>query len=411
MPLVNHTENFGRNFRPLKLIIAVFLLVALGFSGLKFVKSTRSESRLSATVPPKIEKPHPVSIESRDLFFGTTFWGRYINKWSQQSALKEAYPFSRLKELKRSNYDAWIANLECPTIPGLSLTPAQEEATLSFNCPPTYLPEAAKWFTVFGSANNHSDNQGGEEGLLTTRKQLAKNHIQYFGNFDPEKLEDVCEIISMPAQIKMSDSSTQKGFLPVAMCGYHGVFKIPSNESLAVMRLYSKYVPVIAYPHAGAEYKAAPDEIKTNLYRSMIDNGADMVLGDHPHWVQNTESYKGKLIVYSMGNFIFDQQSSVEVTRGAAIKLLIKSKNADPDLLAKWLDISRTCQKFHDDCLSQAKAQKLTRLPLTFGFDFVATDNSEKIVKLASQAQRAATEQRLNWANTMKGLQAPYYGL
>jgi poly-gamma-glutamate synthesis protein (capsule biosynthesis protein) len=202
------------------------------------------------------------------------------------------------------------------------MTSAEQEAALQFNCSPDYLPQVAKWFTAFTLANNHTDNQG-FEGFTETRQQLENNKIQYFGHYDYRSVEDVCEVISLPVSIINDDESNAKGNLPVAMCAYHGVFGIPTVEAVAEMQKYTKYMPVIAMPHMGAEYKTAPDSIKTDFLRSLINSGADMVIGDHPHWIQTTESYKGHLIVYSMGNFMFDQQDTAEVVRSAGINVVM----------------------------------------------------------------------------------------
>jgi len=86
----------------------------------------------------------------------------------------------------------------------------------------------------------------------------------------------------------------------------------------------------------GKEYVATPDELKTSIYHSMIDQGADMGLGDHPHWVQTSEAYKGKPIFYSMGNFMFDQQDTTEVTRSAAIDVTLKADNNGEILKSGW---------------------------------------------------------------------------
>ena len=51
----------------------------------------------------------------------------------------------------------------------------------------------------------------------------------------------------------------------------------------------------------------------------MIDAGADLIVGHHPHVVQDVELYQGRLIVYSLGNFLFDQYFSPEVQTGLAI--------------------------------------------------------------------------------------------
>ncbi len=367
-------------------------------------KATQDSQAAQQQKQPK--QPQPVSLRSNTLFFGNVYWGRYTNKWSMESPLKEAYPFSRLNEFNRDNYDAWIAGLECPTVPGVQLTAAEEDATLSFNCRPEYLPQAAKWFTAFTLANNHTDNQGAD-GFAQTQQQLTKNKIQYFGHYDPDKTEDVCEVIALPATVTYDDSSTQKQALPVALCGYHAVFKLPSEAALNEISNYAQFFPVIVLPHMGSEYTAAPDSLKTTYYRAMIDRGADMVLGDHPHWIQSTEAYKGKLIVYSMGNFMFDQQDTTEVTRSAAMNVLLTTQGMPADQLTSWLKLAETCKAPDDTCLALAQQQKLQKITPQYTFAAIGTNDANKIVKPATDAQQAAILDRLKWAQTMKQLQPP----
>jgi poly-gamma-glutamate synthesis protein (capsule biosynthesis protein) len=62
---------------------------------------------------------------------------------------------------------------------------------------------------------------------------------------------------------------------------------------------------VIAYIHWGIEREETPNDLQKNLARQLIDAGADLVIGAHPHVLQGIEYYKGKPIIYSLGNFIF----------------------------------------------------------------------------------------------------------
>lgn len=364
--------------------------------------------------PPREEPPHqsPASqtakspqltqLSSQLLFTGNVYWGRYINQRAQKSDLGVKYPFARLSEFEREKYQAWIGGLECPTVPGVNLTPAQEEATLSFNCSPDYLPEAAKWYTAFTLANNHTDNQG-VEGFAATKQQLDKYGIQYFGHYDPRALDDLCEVVSLPAVATYDDGTRKDAALPIALCGYHGVFRVPTTEALTVMERYAAYMPVIALPHMGAEYKPAPDQIKTDLYRAMIDHGASMVIGDHPHWVQTTEAYKGKLIVYSMGNFMFDQQFNSEVTRSAAIQVKL-TVHSDDATLGAWTNLAESCKPYHDACLATATTQNLKRLEPAYEFAAIGTSNAGYQVHRASKAEDQAILERLKWTQTMQDI-------
>lgn len=396
----------------LKKIITSFLLVLLVATGVIFVLNQKSlKSPANSNSSDSIVKKEPIitNLSSKILFMGTTFWGRYINDWSMASDLKYAYPFSRLSEFNRADYNAWIAGLECPTSPRINSTSAEQEAQLQFNCRPEYLAEAKKWFTAFSLANNHTDNQG-IEGFLETKQELDKVGIQYFGHYDPRETADVCEIIEVPVSIEQNTGKSIDGTLPVALCGYHGVFRIPDQNSVAEISKFAKYMPVIALPHMGAEYKSTPDQIKTDFHRSLIDAGADAVIGDHPHWIQNAESYKGRLIVHSMGNFIFDQQLPPETTRSAAISVNLSLKNPDNKILKQWLEIGKDCGIFKDDCLAKIESANLPKLDFRYDFSVVGTNNYAKIVKPATTDELQAILTRLNWSETISQLQPPYYG-
>ncbi len=348
----------------------------------------------------------PTGAVSRVMVTGNTFWGRYVEQWSHESPQGIRYPFSRLHEFGRDRYDAWISGLECPTVGGLNLTPESQNRLLSFNCDPDFLSEAARWFTAFSLANNHSDNQG-RAGLDETRRRLEAHGIGHFGDPDPKRLGQVCTLIAVPASVSLSDGTTESGHLPLGLCGFHGVFEIPPPAALAVMRRLAERVPVLALPHSGLEYVAREVGIKVDLYRSLVEHGADAVLGDHAHWVQHSEAWHGRPIVYSMGNFIFDQQSDHEVTRSAAIRVRITAP-AGPNL-AQWLELGGQCAASSGEgCLSLVGSADLPELEVGFAFGVVGTSNVGRVTHRASPAETAGILARLNWDQTVAGLLPPY---
>ena len=79
--------------------------------------------------------------------------------------------------------------------------------------------------------------------------------------------------------------------------------------------------------HFGDEYKTAHNARQENLAEMAIDNGADMVIGHHPHVIEDIVEYKGKPIVYSLGNFIFDQSFSKNTMRGMLFSATFEDKN------------------------------------------------------------------------------------
>lgn len=74
-------------------------------------------------------------------------------------------------------------------------------------------------------------------------------------------------------------------------------------------------IVIVSY-HWGVEYTDVPSQRQINLAHITIDAGADLILGNHPHWIQPVELYKGKFIAYAHGNFVFDQAWSPETKLG-----------------------------------------------------------------------------------------------
>jgi poly-gamma-glutamate synthesis protein (capsule biosynthesis protein) len=308
----------------------------------------------------------------RLLLGGNVAWTRRTNTNSRASELGVAYPFSGLSTLDRPAYDAWIAGLECPVTDN-GHKKYDEETLLKFNCDPDYLPEAAKWFTAFSLGNNHTDNQGAA-GFKQTQAYLEQAGIQYFGHYDYRDTTEVCAPVTLPLRATYSDGSVQTAETKVAFCGFHGVFGVPTEAALAEIKRWAAEMPVIAMPHMGVEYQPAADTLRKNLYHKMIDYGAAMVIADHPHWVQDTEAYKGRLIVYSTGNLMFDQTFNAEVKRGAAI---------------------------------EAVATFDAELQITgWQFDYHAVVNNGKdVTTLADAATQKAVGERLRWDATQQELQ------
>jgi hypothetical protein len=359
------------------------------------IRNTKNQSE-----PQKNTPPRPIQITLSTTFFGDVFWGRYVDDWSMASELKYAYPFSGLNSFEKTQYDAWIADLECP-ITSTYLDSKTQDSTLSFSCKEEYTVEAAKWFTAFTLANNHTNNMEKVNGLQQTRTALDTHGIQYFGHFDSTQNTDTCEVVSLPAKIVYQES-TELGALPVALCGLHNVFKLPTEQDIAVIGEYAKYFPTIVMPHQGSEYTYSADGLQQAYSRRYIDLGADAVIGGHVHSVQNTESYKKKLIVYSMGNFIFDQQFSPQVREGVAPNIVFTFPYTEN--LAKYAELGASCKQFKDACLAKAKKQLLTKPDFTMQYDFIPTDNSGKLAKKGTPELKTKLKKIMNWDETLKGL-------
>lgn len=367
-------------------------------------RSTSSAAGEHGTPPAPPPRIPPSAAVSTLLVAGDTFWGRYVEDWAERSPLGAAYPFSGLHELRRDRYDAWIANLECPVVPGLRLSSSEQERLLSFNCDPRFLAEARRWFTAFSLANNHTDNQGAR-GLRATRRQLDRHGVQHFGDADPRVLDRVCSVITVPAAVVLPRGRSSSGVLPLAMCGLNGVFRIPPAAAVERVGEYARALPTIVMPHGGLEYTAHPDSIKVELARDLIEAGADAVLGAHPHWVQPAEVHRGRLIVHSLGNFLFDQQGDAEVTRSAAIRVRITVEGPH---LERWLGLGEQCRAQPDDCFAGIRRAALPRPTIRMEFSVVGTTNRDRVPRPAAPAETAGIRERLGWASVVSSLEAPY---
>ena len=358
------------------------------------------------------KKPEPVTISanSKMLFAGTTFWGRRTNQLARASELGVSYPFSKLGTLNREEYDAWIGGLECPiTDNGHNYT--EEEEIFKFNCDPDYLSEAKKYFTAFMLGNNHTDNQNGGEGLTTTRKYLDDNEIQYFGtpkysgNVASELARDTeeasnCGVVVLPMNVTYDNGETREIKMPFGFCSAHGVFGIPGDDYIENMKTYATYLPTIVMPHMGAEYQPSHDELRQTLYRQIVDYaGVDSVIADHPHWVQDAEAYHGRLIAYSIGNFMFDQRGGVETSRSAAIEGDAEVADVSSVDFDEWDALGEACLEDKDTCFEQIKLANLPKVNLNWKYDFHATTSEgDCITRLSSPAEQDAVAERLKWA-------------
>lgn len=335
------------------------------------------------------------------MFNGTIYWARAIEKWAtrQDGSIDYAQPFSGLDTFRREAYDAWVADLECPVTD--KLVPYDEQiSSLVFNCRPSFLPFATKYFNIIDLANNHTDNKG-REGLEETRQSLQKAGVQYFGDYDPAQVNNTCEVVALPIKVKVG-AVKQDGKLPVAFCAWHYFYRLPQPGEIERMKEYAAIMPVFAFVHMGAEYHPKADAFQRQVAEEVTANGPAFLIMNNPHWVQDSDVINNKLVLFSTGNFIFDQPGEIETTRSASLDVTINVQAQAG--LDKWLKLGESCGAYHDDCLKRAEEQKLPRLKLGYSFDIVAGDATDRITKKGNDAVQAWIKNRLDWQNTINKL-------
>jgi poly-gamma-glutamate synthesis protein (capsule biosynthesis protein) len=91
----------------------------------------------------------------------------------------------------------------------------------------------------------------------------------------------------------------------------------------AIRRLRPRVDVLTVLPHWGQQYTSEPVADQRTVARALVDAGADLVIGSHPHWVQGAEIYHGKLIAYSLGNYVFDMDFSRQTQEGVILEAVL----------------------------------------------------------------------------------------
>jgi AmmeMemoRadiSam system protein B len=241
------------------------------------------------------------------LFMGDMMLDRNVKKIIDEKGLD--YIFEKLKGEENRFFrgiDMVSANLEGTVADGGKHYAPLMSYDFSFD--PNLINELHQYnFNFFNLANNHLADQG-EKGIQETRKNLDKLNFNYSGCMDRKVDECSSKVIELNGyQIGMA------GFSMV-----YGKFnQIEANK--IIQDLKNDTDLVIVNVHWGVEYTHYHNNLQQETAYSFIDNGADMIIGHHPHVVQGMEIYKGKPIFYSLGNFIFDQYFSDDTQEGLGV--------------------------------------------------------------------------------------------
>jgi poly-gamma-glutamate synthesis protein (capsule biosynthesis protein) len=160
---------------------------------------------------------------------------------------------------------------------------------------------------------------------------LANNHSFDYGMPALHFTRDACDVLGLvcggtPSDI---DAYTAKfiiaGSKKIAILFIEAVWKEPDMETLLPLleEINADTDMQIVYIHWGTEYELVHNLFQENLAHTLIDRGVDVIIGHHPHVVQDVALYNGKPIFYSLGNFVFDQYFSRDVEEGLTVSMNI----------------------------------------------------------------------------------------
>ncbi|MDF2461204.1 MAG: type 3 domain protein, partial [Candidatus Saccharibacteria bacterium] len=186
-------------------------------------------------------------------------------------------------------------------------------------------------------ANNHAFN-GGADGYRDTLAELKRLGLTAFGgglNATEAHTERIMTVkgvkvallgySSIAGSTAATDHAPGMAHIPMAPWGRYAPSE--SDQMAAdIAAARTRADVVIPYFHWGTEYTHVANADQRAVAHRAIEAGADLVLGAHPHWVQGVEWYQGKLIAYSLGNFVFDQSWAEQTKQGTVLKLKFQGK-------------------------------------------------------------------------------------
>jgi len=264
----------------------------------------------------KISEVIENDFENRPLVimaFGDMMLGRYVRILMDRNK-DPNYAFK--VDLKDNPFfgsaDVVFANLEGP----IKGTGVHSETSMVFG----FHEDTAKLikdkgFTLVSIANNHALDQK-KDGRTSTIAALEQNDVGWCGNSTSADIESV--------YYGKSDDWNY-----AFVCFNDVIYKLNYDEALNLIKqLDDKVDFVVVSIHWGNEYQHKALDKQKEYGRKFVDAGADLIIGHHPHVVQGFENYKGKLILFSLGNFIFDQYWSKDTQEELGVKI---SLNRDED--------------------------------------------------------------------------------
>jgi len=245
------------------------------------------------------------------LFFGDMMLDRNVKK--QIDTYGPDWIFEKLAGKENrffSGVDLISANLEGPFADKRRPT----SKSIAFRFDPILIPTLKKFnFSLFSQANNHSYDMG-NDGFIESKNNLTKAGLDFYGS--QYRIDDSSMIIKTVGDYKIAFIGINDTNSPVDTVAVDALVK--SGKTRADF--------VIMNVHWGAEYKEISNNNQRQLAHEFIDAGVDIIVGHHPHVIQEIEIYKNRPIFYSLGNFIFDQYFSTTTQQGLAVGLILKDK-------------------------------------------------------------------------------------
>jgi poly-gamma-glutamate synthesis protein (capsule biosynthesis protein) len=255
--------------------------------------------------------PSKAAPETTMQFFGDIMLDRSVATAAGAKGLD--YLFEKIRGAEDRFYkgvDLFMGNLEGP----FAEQRIKTSKSIAFRFDPALATQLKNYnFGAVTLANNHSFDMG-KSNFQFTEKTLALNGIKYCGS-------QYAESADLNLFLDKGDNFPEPVVFVCVENIDHEIDKTKMAEIIARAKQQARYV--ILQVHGGIEYRRLSSNKQRELYRSFIDEGATAVIGHHPHVVEELEVYKGKPIVYSLGNYIFDQYFSNDTQEGLSVGVVL----------------------------------------------------------------------------------------
>ncbi len=288
-----------RTFRGLTiaLVAIIALVVWLGAHGTPAPKLFQGV--LSSFTPSE-----PVTL----LFAGDIMLGRQVGNLIERNT--PVYPFEKIMPTLRAlSPDLFVVNLEGPITTRNAPDPrisAEQPYSMRFQLDPSVVGGlVGAGITHVTLANNHSLDQGGQ-GMNDTRAYLSNTPITPFGFWNGDALGSIATTTIHGHDIVLIGLDTTMTLHDMRAMG-DALTALPDEAF------------VVTFLHWGNEYETTHSREQEEFAHFLIDHGVDLIVGAHPHVVQDVETYNDKTIFYSLGNFVFDQYWNDDVQTGLMV--------------------------------------------------------------------------------------------
>ncbi|MFA6273385.1 MAG: AmmeMemoRadiSam system protein B [Candidatus Paceibacterota bacterium] len=280
-----------------------------GFWGIKNKASSQNNSNETSTL----------------IFVGDIMLSRGINNIMNKNS-DWHYPFLKTTDFLK-NADLTFGNLEGP----ISRNGTKVGSIYSFEADPRSVEGLLySGFDVLSVANNHIWDYGAE-AFRDTLKILKDNGISYIGGGSSYE-EAHTPVVREIRGTKIAYLG-YTNLLPPSLGSMSSKPAIAFSDKdqiiLDVQKAKTLADVVIVSFHWGDEYETHHNSFQENLAHISVNAGADLVVGHHPHVVQEVEKYNDGYIAYSLGNFVFDQNFSDDTKSGLLLTVVLKNKKIE----------------------------------------------------------------------------------